>query len=119
MKSYHMPTIAAFEKEIKMQPKFLEKFVPQKPLSAKKQKRAIFCGTGDSFLSAQLGETFSDFRAGAFDPLDLIKNKRLLKDRDLYLLSISGNTISNVKLAKTTKNTTAITANPKQACQSL
>ncbi len=113
MKSYHMPTIAAFEKEIKMQPKFLEKFVPQKPLSAKKQKRAIFSGTGDSFLSAQLGEIFSDFRARAFDPLDLIKNKRLLKDHDLYLLSISGNTISNVKLAKTAKSTTAITANPQ------
>jgi len=43
----------------------------------------------------------------------MIKNKRLLKDHDLYLISISGNTISNVKLAKTTKNTTAITANPQ------
>lgn len=111
MKSYHVSTIAAFEKEIKMQPKFLEKLVPHKPLSVEKQKRAIFCGTGDSFLSAKIGEIFSDFRAKAFDPLDLIKNKRLLKDHDLYLISISGNTISNVKLAKTAKSTTAITTN--------
>ena len=108
-----MSTIAAFEKEIKMQPKFLEKLVPHKPLSVEKQKRTIFCGAGDSFLSAQLGEIFSDFRVKAFDPLDLLKNKRLLKDHDLYLISISGNTISNVKLAKTAKRTTAITTNPQ------
>ena len=36
-----MSTIAAFEKEIKMQPKFLERFVPQKPLSMKNQKRIL------------------------------------------------------------------------------
>ena len=113
MKSYHMSTIAAFEREIKMQVKFLEKFVPQKPLSVAKQKRAIFCGTGDSFVSAKLAEVFSDFRAKAFDPLDLLKNKRLLNDHDLYLISISGNTISNIKLAKTFRNTTAVTANPQ------
>lgn len=119
MKSYHMSTIAAFEKEIKMQVKFLDKFVPQMPLSVAKQKRAIFCGTGDSFVSAKLAEIFSDFRAKAFDPLDLIKNKRLLKDHDLYLISISGNTISNVKLAQTFRNTMAITANPQSKLASV
>ncbi len=30
MKSYYMSKIATFEKEIKMQVKFVEKFVPQK-----------------------------------------------------------------------------------------
>lgn len=119
MKSYHMSTIAAFEKEIKMQVKFLEKFVPQRPLSVAKQKRAIFCGTGDSFVSAKIAEIFSDFRAKAFDPLDLIKNKRLLKDHDLYLISISGNTISNVNLAKTFRNTTAVTADPQSKLASV
>ena len=116
-----LSTIAAFEKEIKMQVKFLEKFVPQKPLSVEKQKRAIFCGTGDSLAAAQLAEVFSDFRTKAFDPLDLLKNKRLVKDRDLYLISISGNTISNIKLTKISKKTVAITANPHsrlvKACQ--
>jgi D-arabinose 5-phosphate isomerase GutQ len=119
MKKYPMSTIAAFEKEIKMQPKFLEKLVPHKPLSVEKQKRTIFCGAGDSFLSAQLGEIFSDFRVKAFDPLDLLKNKRLLKDHDLYLISISGNTVSNVNLAKTFRNTTAVTANPQSKLASV
>ncbi|MEK6877029.1 MAG: sugar isomerase, partial [Thermoproteota archaeon] len=52
----------------------------------------------------------SDFRASAFDPLDLLKNKRLAKDKDLYMISISGNTVSNIKLAKAVKNTVAVTA---------
>lgn len=106
-----MSTIQAFEKEIMMQLDFLETFQPQKMLSSTKQKRAIFCGTGDSFASALLAQVFSKFRVQVHDPLDLAKNKNLIKNHDLYLVSISGNTISNINLAKMSKNTTAITAN--------
>jgi len=81
-----MSTIIAFEKEIGMQLKFLENFLPQRQLSHAKQEKAIFCGTGDSFAAAQLAEVFSDFRARAHDPLDLIKNKKLLTGHDLYLI---------------------------------
>lgn len=105
-----MSTIAAFEKEIKLQVRFVQNFVSQKQLSIPKQKKAVFCGTGDSFVSAQLAEVFSGFRARACDPLDLLKNKRLAKDKDLYIISISGNTVSNIKLAKAVKNTVAVTA---------
>ena len=116
-----MGTISAFEKEIKMQPSFLKRFVPQKLLSKSQQKKTIFCGTGDSFVAAQIAQVFSDFRSAAFDPLDLLKNKRLVKNSKLYLISISGNTISNVKLAKAIRNGIAITANPKsrlaQSCK--
>src|SRR5437867_2708847 len=108
-----MSTIAAFEKEIGMQLQFLENFVLQRALSHADQRKAIFCGARDSFVSAQLGEVFSNFRARAYDPLDLVKNKNLLSDHDLYLISISGNTISNIKLAKRSKRTTAITAYPQ------
>jgi len=118
-----MSTIAAFEKEIKLQPSFVQNFVSQKQLAVPTQKQTIFCGTGDSFVSAQLAEVFSDFRARALDPLDLLKNKKLAKNKNLYLISISGNTISNIKLAKVSKNTTAITANPQSrlagACKKL
>jgi len=108
-----MSTIAAFEKEIKLQASFVQNFVSQKQLAIQTQKQTIFCGTGDSFVSAQLAEVFSDFRARALDPLNLLKNKKLAKNKSLYLISISGNTISNIKLAKVSKNTTAITANPQ------
>ena len=106
-----MSTVSALEKEIKMQISFLQNFIPQKQMSISKQNKTIFCGTGDSFVAAQIAEVFSDFRSKAFDPLDLLKNRRLIKDSQLYLISISGNTISNVKLAKTIKNGIAITAN--------
>jgi fructoselysine-6-P-deglycase FrlB-like protein len=102
-------TIAAFEKEIKMQIKFVKNFIPLQPIP--KQNQIIFCGTGDSFVSAKLGEVFSDFKIQAFDPLELLANKKLLRKKKLYLISISGNTISNIKLAKAYRNTVAITAN--------
>ncbi|MGI0073712.1 MAG: sugar isomerase [Nitrosotalea sp.] len=108
-----MSTIAAFEKEIVMQLDFLKKFKPQRMLSIQKQKRAIFCGTGDSYASAQLAEVFSQFRAKAHDPLDLVKNRNLLANHDLYLVSISGNTVTNIQLAKFSKHVTAITSNSK------
>ena len=118
-----MSTIDAFEKEINLQVRLIDDFVPQKQLSSTAQRQSIFCGTGDSFVSAQLAEVFSDFRTRALDPLDLLKNKKLVKTKNLYLISISGNTISNVKLAKMTKKTTSITANPQsklaRACKKL
>jgi len=118
-----MSTIDAFDKEIKLQVRFVQEFVPQKQLSSETQGKTIFCGTGDSFVSAQLAEAFSDFRARALDPLDLLKNKRLTKNKNLFLISISGNTISNIKLAKTSTNTTSISANPQSrlanACKKL
>lgn len=116
-------TIAAFESEIMMQLEFLKHFEPSKQLSIQNQQKAIFCGTGDSFASAQLGEVFSDFRIKALDPLDISKYKRLLNNHHLYLISISGNTISNIKLARQSKIATAITANPQSklanACDSI
>ena len=106
-----MSTIAAFEKEIQMQLEFVRNFVPQKPISSSKQNQVIFCGTGDSLVSAKLAEVFSDFKVKAFDPLELLANKKLLQKKKLYLISISGNTISNIKLAKKYHKTVAITAN--------
>ena len=106
-------TVSAFEREILMQLEFLEHFEPSKMISVQNQQKAMFCGTGDSFVSAQLGEVFSDFRVKALDPLDMSKYKRLLHNHHLYLVSISGNTISNIKLARQAKVTTAITANPQ------
>jgi glucosamine--fructose-6-phosphate aminotransferase (isomerizing) len=106
-------TITAFESEITMQLEFLEHFQSQKQLSIQNQQKAVFCGTGDSFASAQLGEVFSNFRVKALDPLDMSKYKKLLSNHHLYLISISGNTISNIQLARQSKISTAITANPK------
>lgn len=106
-----MDTIGAFENDIKLQTKLLEKLKLQKPLSPQQQNKTIFCGTGDSLASAMLAESFSDFRVRALDPLDIIKNKKLVQGKSVYFVSISGNTISNIKAARLAKNSTAVTKN--------
>ena len=64
-------SLAAFEKEISMQLGFLSSFIPPKQISIQNQRKTIFCGTGDSFAAALLGEVFSDFKVKALDPLDI------------------------------------------------
>jgi len=107
-----MNTIQAFEKDMDLQSDFLKSFKNQKILSSNQQTNAIFTGSGDSLVSAMLAESFSDGKVRAMDPLDLLKNKQLFKSKHVYFVSISGNTISNIKVAKTAKKTTAITSMP-------
>jgi fructoselysine-6-P-deglycase FrlB-like protein len=108
-----MNTIEAYEKDIELQLDFLKSFRKQKPLSYNQQKNAIFSGSGDSLASAMLAESFSDGMVKAMDPLDLFKNKQLVKSKHVYFVSISGNTITNIKVTKIAKRTTAITSKAK------
>ena len=108
-----MNTITAFEEDIKLQENFIKKFTPQKPFSKTYHKRMIFCGTGDSFAAALLAGAFSNFLVRTFDPLDLVKNRKIAKNNTIFLVSISGNTATNIKLAKLIKRSVAVTANSK------
>jgi len=74
-----MRSLEAYERDIFIQPKFLSKFQPQKSLSRKVQQNIIFTGSGDSLVSAMLAEVFSNYQVKSFDPLDLLKNKYILK----------------------------------------
>ena len=107
-----MRTIEAYEKDIQLQENFLKKFKKQKPISENQQKKVIFTGSGDSLASAMLAESFSNFKIKSMDPLDLLKNKHIVKDKTIYFVSISGKTISNIKVAKTAKKSVTITSNP-------
>jgi len=107
-----MKTIEAFENDILLQIPFLQNMILQKQLSIKKQQKTIFCGSGDSLAAALLAVAFSNYHARAADPLDLLQNPSIIKNKDVYIISISGNTISNVKAAKLSKNATAITSHP-------
>lgn len=106
-----MKTIDAFENDILLQIPYLQNIVFQKQLPQKKQQKIIFCGSGDSLSAAMLAESFSNYRIRAVDPLDLIKNPDIAKNKDAYIISISGNTSSNIKAAKLFKNSTAISSN--------
>ena len=105
-----MNSIEAYEKDIELQSDFLKSMKLQKSLSKIHQKNSIFSGSGDSLVSAMLAESFSDGLVSAIDPLDLFKNKNLVKSKNVYFVSISGNTITNIKTAKHAKNSIAITA---------
>lgn len=119
---FFMQTIEAYEKDVFAQPEFLRTFHAKKPLSKKLQKNVIFSGTGDSFVSAMLSEVFSNYLVKSFDPLDLLKTKNIMKNKIVYLVSVSGNTISNIKVAKMAKTSIAITSKPQSklanACRS-
>ena len=95
-----MKTIEAYEKDILLQVPSLSKFKPRTLLSNLQQMYAIFCGSGDSLAAALLAESFSELRVKAADPLDLLKNKSILESHDVFVVSISGRTITNVKVAK-------------------
>lgn len=108
-----MNTIEAYEKDILLQTQALKNFIPQKMIPPYRQKSTFFCGSGDSLAAAMLAEAFSDFRVKAIDPLDLLKNPQLFENKTFYLVSISGKTISNIKAAKKSKKSVAITYNPQ------
>ena len=93
-----------------MQVDSLKNFKQQKPLTKLQQKNTIFTGSGDSLASAMLAEAFSDYTVKSLDPLDLLKNKTISKSKTVFFVSISGNTISNIKVAKTAKKSIAITS---------
>lgn len=108
-----MNTLEAYEQDIEFQLNLLASFRKQKPLSANQQKNILFSGSGDSLVSSMLAESFSDGLVRAMDPLDLYKNKHLVKSKHVYFVSISGNTITNIKVAKNAKKATAITSKPQ------
>lgn len=107
-----MQTIKAYEKDIFAQPAFLNLFHTKKSIPKNQQKNVIFSGTGDSFVSAMLAEVFSNHDVKSIDPLDLLKTKTITKNKIVYLVSVSGNTVSNVKVAKIAKKSIAITSKP-------
>lgn len=108
-----MNSIDAYEKDIKLQLNFLKSFRKQKTISVNLQKNILFSGSGDSLVSSLLAESFSGGIVKAMDPLDLYRNKVLVKSKHVYFVSISGNTITNIKVAKITKKATAITSHPQ------
>ena len=107
-----MNSIEAYERDIESQMSFLNSFKKQKPLSPNLQKSIFFTGSGDSLVSAMLAESFSNGIVKAMDPLDLYSNKQLVKSKHVYFVSISGNTITNIRVAGIAKKATAITSNP-------
>ena len=105
-----MNSIEAYERDIHLQRDFLKSFRKQKVLSVDQQKNIIFSGSGDSLASSLLAESFSGGVVKAMDPLDLYRNKKLAKTKHVYFVSISGNTITNIRVTRFAKKAIAITS---------
>lgn len=114
-----MNTIAAFEKDIELQTFLLKSFKKQKPIPENNQKNTVFSGSGDSLVSSMLAESLSDGLIRAMDPMDLYRNRSSLKSKNVYFVSISGNTITNIRAARYAGYSTAITAKPESRLASV
>lgn len=100
--------------EVKEQPKALDRFarsrVPKAP------EGSIFVGAGDSYAAALAGFYASKGSCMAFDPYTLASVPEITKGREVFFISVSGRTSSNVfaarRVRKLAKKTTALTAVP-------
>lgn len=108
-----MESIAALERDVRLQVPSLAGFHPREPLDLAAQQNSIFCGSGDSLAACMLAEAFSGYAARAADPLDLLKNRSIIRNANLYAVSISGRTISNIMAARLARHSTAVTSNPE------
>lgn len=105
-----MDSMAAYTADLNRQVIAAEGFSGPPPLSRTELASAIFTGSGDSLAAAMLAEAISGYTARAADPLELYRNPSIISDRTLYIISISGRTITNIHLAESHPST-AITAN--------
>ena len=102
----------AIQAEIEYQVQDLQKFDQSSLVND-----CLFAGSGDSYVAGLAAQYFSGGHAICCYPIDIIKNPLLVKGRNLFIVSISGNTKANILAAKIARkhrvnNTTALTARP-------
>ena len=90
---------------------------PSPPPSSTDSDCCLFVGSGDSYIAGLAAQYFSSSRAICCYPIDIIKNPSLVDRRNLFIVSISGNTQANILAAKIAKKNgarkvTALTARP-------
>lgn len=93
-----MNAIEAMQSEIEYQVQGLHKLDLSSPVS-----NCLFVGSGDSYIAGLAAQYFSGSRAICCSPIDIIKNPLLVKRRNLFVVSISGNTQANIIAAKIAK----------------
>jgi fructoselysine-6-P-deglycase FrlB-like protein len=107
-------SINAMEKEVRYQVDFLSKLdLPEHVDLA----NCLFIGSGDSYVAALVARYASDYKAVCCNPTEIAFNQEIIKRncfRRVYIISVSGNTQSNIVAAKIFRKhnvpTTAITA---------
>jgi glucosamine--fructose-6-phosphate aminotransferase (isomerizing) len=109
-----MNSIDAMETEIRYQVENLSKSNLPKQTNL---SDCMFIGSGDSYVAALIAQYASNHKVICCNPMDIVLNPEIAKNRRIYIVSISGNTKANILAAKIAKEqnvwTTAVTANPE------
>ncbi|HXW95439.1 MAG TPA: SIS domain-containing protein [Nitrososphaerales archaeon] len=102
-----------FAREVESQPGILLKF--SKSNFPKARRGSIFVGAGDSYSAALAGFHASNGWCIAVDPYHLASSPDVARGKDVFLISVSGRTASNLAAARKVRNlarrTVAITSN--------
>ena len=104
--------LRALTDEVEGQPQVLLEFLRSR--FPKAPRESIFVGAGDSYAAAMAGFYASGGRCIALDPYSLASAPGVAEGREVFFISVSGRTTSNVVAAKGVRRharrTTAITA---------
>jgi len=111
-------TIASVAEEFKAQPSLLRSFRESALWSELGDGGdPIFVGAGDSYAASLCASFLAGPRVLALDPYSLAESVSWARGRPVYIVSVSGETRSNIELARALKGvaklTVAITCNPK------
>jgi hypothetical protein len=105
-------SLKSFSDEVERQPAVLKEFSGKDFPTAK--KGSIFVGAGDSYSAAMAGYFASEGSCIAVDPYHLASAPEFARGVNVFLISVSGRTASNLAAAKRVRrlarSTTAITA---------
>lgn len=107
-----MNSIEALEAEIRNQTSNVSKFrLRNSP------KRCLFVGAGDSYAAGLAAQRAFASKAMCCNPLDFVDDPSIGEGRTVYIISISGRTVANIRAAKVARNkgfsTVAITTSPE------
>jgi fructoselysine-6-P-deglycase FrlB-like protein len=111
-----MNSVSAMEEEIRSQVDYLSKLDLPRQIGL---DDCLFIGSGDSYAAALIAVYASNYKIVCCNPIDVVVNPEIIKKnsyRRIYIVSVSGNTQSNILAAKISRRykipTTAITSAP-------
>lgn len=110
-----MRSIEAMETEIGYQIEDLEKLELPRPQA--RLDHCVITGSGDSYVASLVTKYVSSYNAICCHPMDIVFNPAIVRNRKVYLVSLSGSTRATICAAKVAKRTAlrtiAVTARPE------
>jgi fructoselysine-6-P-deglycase FrlB-like protein len=107
--------LSELDAEIQRQPGILEAFAKVK--STRAPPGSLFVGAGDSYAASYTANYLASMKYTHLNPYELLSAPGLARGRNVYFVSMSGRTASNLAATRAirhlARSTTAVTANPE------